>query len=248
VACLPLCASFLAAAGEPITVLNPGFESPAMEPCIFTAADAWIENGTGGAWRPGLGGECFHNGYPNGVPEGQQIGFINNGSNYLSQTLSAVLESNTKYTLSVAVGRRQDCCQMISYKVQLLANNVLLVEDPGLLDPEPGTFETSVICFTTGASHPELGAALEIRLKVDGGVQANFDDVHLEKSPPEGECGPPAGVSGDLDGDGDVDGSDLGLLLGAWGPCGNCSACAADLNGDCTVDGGDLGALLGDWG
>jgi len=47
----------------------------------------------------------------------------------------------------------------------------------------------------------------------------------------------------DLNGDGDVDGADLGLLLGAWGGGG-----PADLNGDGTVDGADLGLLLGGWG
>jgi len=47
----------------------------------------------------------------------------------------------------------------------------------------------------------------------------------------------------DLNGDGVVDGADLGLLLGEWGGPG-----AGDLNGDGTVDGADLGLLLGAWG
>jgi hypothetical protein len=50
----------------------------------------------------------------------------------------------------------------------------------------------------------------------------------------------------DLNGDGAVDGNDLGLLLAAWGPCGR-SACAPDINDDGVVDGADLGALLNDW-
>jgi len=49
----------------------------------------------------------------------------------------------------------------------------------------------------------------------------------------------------DLDGDGTVDGADLGILLNAWGPCDDCSA---DLNGDGVVDGADLGILLNAWG
>lgn len=49
-------------------------------------------------------------------------------------------------------------------------------------------------------------------------------------------------VFGDLNGDGIVDGADLGALLGQWGQRGT-----ADLNGDGTVDGADLGALLGAW-
>jgi len=52
-------------------------------------------------------------------------------------------------------------------------------------------------------------------------------------------------VPADLNGDGGVDGADLGALLGAWGPCEG--ACEADLNGDGAVDGADLGTLLGAW-
>jgi Tol biopolymer transport system component len=48
----------------------------------------------------------------------------------------------------------------------------------------------------------------------------------------------------DLDGDGAVGASDLGLLLAAW----NTTDALADLNGDGTVDALDLGILLGAWG
>ena len=47
----------------------------------------------------------------------------------------------------------------------------------------------------------------------------------------------------DLDGDGFVNGVDLGILLGAWGPGDG----PADLDGDGFVDGIDLGILLGAW-
>lgn len=47
----------------------------------------------------------------------------------------------------------------------------------------------------------------------------------------------------DFNGDGVVDGADLGSLLGAWGGSG----VPQDLNGDGIVDGADLGALLGAW-
>lgn len=49
---------------------------------------------------------------------------------------------------------------------------------------------------------------------------------------------------GDVNGDGDVDGADLGEMLGAWGT----AAPEYDLNGDGAVDGADLGELLGAWG
>ena len=51
----------------------------------------------------------------------------------------------------------------------------------------------------------------------------------------------------DLNGDGFVNGDDLGTMLGAWGPCVG-SSCPADLNADGSVDGDDLGTLLGGWG
>jgi len=49
---------------------------------------------------------------------------------------------------------------------------------------------------------------------------------------------------GDLDGDGQVDGADVGLMLADWGS----NDPAADQNGDGAVNGADLGLLLGAWG
>ena len=56
----------------------------------------------------------------------------------------------------------------------------------------------------------------------------------------EDQC--PVDCPGDLNGDGAVNGGDLGLLLAAWGGAGG------DLNGDGVTDGGDLGLLLSYWG
>ncbi len=52
-----------------------------------------------------------------------------------------------------------------------------------------------------------------------------------------------AGLSGDLNGDGQVSASDLTILLAAWGTSGS-----ADINGDGNVDGLDLSELLAQWG
>ena len=49
-------------------------------------------------------------------------------------------------------------------------------------------------------------------------------------------------ILGDLNGDGLVNGADLGTLLGAWGTPG-----PGDLNGDGIVNGADLGIMLGEW-
>jgi hypothetical protein len=48
---------------------------------------------------------------------------------------------------------------------------------------------------------------------------------------------------GDIDGDGAVNGSDLAILLGDWGP----GKSPADLNGDGNVDATDLAIVLGAW-
>lgn len=51
-----------------------------------------------------------------------------------------------------------------------------------------------------------------------------------------------SGLTGDLNGDGVVNGSDLAILLGQWGSRG-----IADLNGNGIVDGADIAILLGNW-
>ena len=61
------------------------------------------------------------------------------------------------------------------------------------------------------------------------------------------ETTPPAPV-GDINGDGSVNGADLGLLLIEWGDCPLEGPCNADLNGDGMVNGVDLGLLLQNWG
>lgn len=55
---------------------------------------------------------------------------------------------------------------------------------------------------------------------------------------------PPESCPADLNGDGTVNGADLGILLASWNAVGG----AADIDGSGLVDGGDLGLLLGGWG
>ena len=63
------------------------------------------------------------------------------------------------------------------------------------------------------------------------------------------ECG----VTGDLTGDGIVNGIDMGILLANWSipagapGCGGAADCDSDLNGDTYVNGIDLGILLSNW-
>ena len=56
--------------------------------------------------------------------------------------------------------------------------------------------------------------------------------------------GPLQPAEGDLNGDGAIDGADLGILLTQWGFVHS----SADLNGDGTTDAQDIATLLGAWG
>ena len=66
----------------------------------------------------------------------------------------------------------------------------------------------------------------------------NIDDVEIIGVVPN------QNTPGDLNGDGLVNGADMGLMLVSWGPC---PGCPADLNGDGVVDGADMGLLLTYW-
>ncbi len=98
-------------------------------------------------------------------------------------------------------------------------------------DQGNATSEESVVCGS-GAFVAFLSAASNL---VPGDTNATTDIFVRDLS---------NAILGDLNGDGIVDGADLGMLLGSWGPCGGCPA---DLNGDGIVDGADLGTLLGNW-
>lgn len=71
-----------------------------------------------------------------------------------------------------------------------------------------------------------------------------------------GPCRSESRNPADLDGNGIVDGADLGILLGGWGDCPPTVICPPDIAppaadgmpaGDGVVDGADLGLLLGSW-
>lgn len=199
--------------------------------------------------------------FPAGAYEGERVAIAFNfagsggqGEYGLVQTLSAALEPATTYTLTVAVGNIASGTAMSGdffnldgfpgYRVDLLAGDVVVAQDDNTLagSIREGEFALSTITLTTSAAHPQLGEPLSIRVVnlnvVDpmfpgADVEVDFDAVTLDATP--------VGPSADLNGDGVVDGADLGLMLGAWSTRG------ADLNGDGTTDGADLGVLLAAW-
>ncbi|MBX3354632.1 MAG: dockerin type I repeat-containing protein [Phycisphaeraceae bacterium] len=73
-----------------------------------------------------------------------------------------------------------------------------------------------------------------------GGGTLRFDMVTISGKTPGPSCG-----AGDVNCDGLVNGADIAIVLGSWGPCVDC---AADLNGDGVVNGADIAIVLGNWG
>ncbi len=112
---------------------------------------------------------------------------------------------------------------------------------------EPVALGTASGAWSTGVTIPldagiprDAAYTIEFALvSQDGALTAvcGIDNASIQVS--EG-----TGLAGDLNGDGVVNGADLGLLLAAWG---SCPGCAADLDGNGSVDGADLGVLLVHW-
>ena len=73
-------------------------------------------------------------------------------------------------------------------------------------------------------------------------VEAGIDDFSVISY----SCEDPSPCPGDLDGDGDTDQADLGILLADWGCTGG--DCPGDCDDDGDTDQADLGILLADWG
>jgi hypothetical protein len=73
-----------------------------------------------------------------------------------------------------------------------------------------------------------------------------LDDANANNIPDCCEQGTPCACPGDLNGDGVVNGADIGAILAFWGP--NPVFAAADITRDGQVNGADLGALLSTWG
>lgn len=84
-----------------------------------------------------------------------------------------------------------------------------------------------------------LAVSADGKTVVGAGRDANYQQVIfvLDLHPTAAPC------TADINGDGIVDGVDLGLLLGNWGQPG-----AGDIDNDGAVTGFDLGTLLGQWG
>ena len=186
-----------------LTVNNPSFESPVTAAATFTGAQAsgpssWTVYNSGatnsdrffGVWNPST-----TNSFVSGAPDGVNVGvvFLQNTTNLaeagLQQVLSATLAVSTEYNLRVEVGNFSPAdpgpfnfVGFPGYRVDLFAGSTLLASDNNTLAPGEGIFATSVVSFTTGATHANAGQPISIRLvNLNGaGTEVNFDNVRLD--------------------------------------------------------------------
>lgn len=166
--------------------------------------------------------------FPSGAAEGQRVGIAFNfdgsdgqGEYGFFQELDATLQPFTTYTLEVEIGNIDSATAMNGqffplagfpgYRVELLAGGVMLEQDNNTLAGSipDGEFATSVVTYTTGASHDLLGQNLGILLVnlnqedpsfPGSDLEVDFDDVRLDAL---------SAMTGDFDLDGDVDGTDF---------------------------------------
>ena len=198
-----------------IPIVNPGFEAPHSS-VTYEGDYTWTRPVPGWGYLSGqpndyIGLWWIHSdpngtddlgdgyGYSGSAPEGVQIAMGYNDTDYtedsgFAQVLADTLAADTTYTLSVEVGHNYYYgMETGGYKVQLLAGETVIAQDPGDLTIAADTFETSTITHTSGGvDDPNVGQPLEIRLLVPvptgfaTAVGVDFDNVRLTAVPDRG--------------------------------------------------------------
>ena len=173
-----------------IFIANNSFENPMITtPSGFNTVSSGTSNNwtfTGGTQQGFANPTMAHNAggswygpspSPGIIPNGNQVAWSNGGT--ISQTLSATLQANTKYTLGAYVGRRQNV-PFPGYNIELYAGGNLLASN-NIVTPAEGTFAPVTVSYTSGISVTP-GQALEIRLTSLSGFQGqtNFDNITLD--------------------------------------------------------------------
>ena len=170
----------VAASANPVSVTNPGFENPTLNP------GGWVGSIPGWTMGPAVAGSVgeFYPGaaqYPGGIPEGNNVAFTKGAS--ISQILTTTLQPNTVYALSVAGGYRLDNANLpfVGFTIWLMAGNTVIA-NASSGSQAPGTWSTVFASYTSGANDPLAGLALQILLTVNNpnGRQVNFDNVQLD--------------------------------------------------------------------
>ena len=148
-----------------------------------------------GHWNPttaSFQNEAAHGGV--GWTRGNGISTNTNGGMLAQTVANYTIQANTRYTLTLDVGRRLDGTGSWNYAVGLMAGAfntptadifASLIGDTdksGVVIPA-GAFKSISLVFETGANNPFIGKQLSILLSGDGYVGTAFDNVYLDATP-----------------------------------------------------------------
>ena len=186
-----------------LTIVNPSFEDPVLANGAFTVnpgvgVPGWTDfiSGPTGVFNPSSA--AGHYTTEEIIPDGANVAYSNGG--FFCQILSDTLQTNTKYTLDVDVGKRNDGVPTlkrftIDFRAAIIGppldQDTLAGVDSGVpaapriaaTVPASDSFATNTIMFETGDSHPREGQSLLICISIFGsGAQVNFDNVRLDAS------------------------------------------------------------------
>jgi len=189
-----------ASAGGAILVENSGFEDPVLADGDWADATDWtggyydvtdpgvwvVYAGDAGAYNPSAS-----QGFGGVAPDGENVAWTTSFVGYdggLSQVLSATLEADTQYDLSVLVGNPVLYNEgwTADYRIELLAGGALLASAGGASPMTDERWSNAILTYNSGAAPDQLGEALEIRLlAVDFAdwYEVDFDSVVLIPEP-----------------------------------------------------------------
>jgi hypothetical protein len=167
-----------------VPINNASFENPIVTTFEDGGAGSgaipdWTISGPGvaGVWQPG----AFYPTTP--APNGNQTGFIGDGSNHggtttVSQVLSSDLLANTQYTLRLAIGAQPGFSPGTDYSVSLLAGAAVLTSVTPITPTLMGTTGWTYITATYTSGAIVSGDPLEITIATPE-PQFLFDDISL---------------------------------------------------------------------
>lgn len=162
----------LAVDAAPVTVVNAGFEAPALEEGVSTIAAplGWTLIGIGGAFNP------LPFMFAGGTPEGANTGYMNNGR--LLQQIGTI-DAGTSYTLSAQIGNRFGLPFPAAEFGFFIGNPAGTNFVTALTDPGDSLFSLQSTSVMASELSPFVGSPLLIGFGSDG-IQLNIDAVTVE--------------------------------------------------------------------
>lgn len=173
----------------PLTIVNPSFEDRVL--ACAPGFGCFIDGDIPGwsvstipqtaTFKPSTNATGI---FPGGIPNGVNVAAVGNqtGTGAIWQTLGAILQPNTAYSLSAAIGRRADF-PYSGYSMELNAGQTILMSSSSA-NPALGHFSIDSFTFVTTTNTIGLGQPIVIRLKsLVSGAQVDFDSITLNAAP-----------------------------------------------------------------